>query len=120
MSTERHTAPQSVRDDALRHAGEEEAHLPTLVDPLLARLFGAGGDPDLPKSAQGPTNWLLGGNAAAALVVDAATGTIVLWSDGAERLFGYSREEAVGAHVTRLVPAELRPELAAEVATYNS
>jgi diguanylate cyclase (GGDEF)-like protein/PAS domain S-box-containing protein len=50
-------------------------------------------------------------------IVEAATdailstsldGVIESWNPGAERLFGYSAEEAVGMHVLRLVPRELR------------
>lgn len=36
------------------------------------------------------------------------TGQIVGWSDGAERLFGYSMIEAVGRNIDLIVPAELK------------
>src|SRR6478672_9117443 len=35
-------------------------------------------------------------------------GVIESWNPGAERLFGYSAEEALGMHVLRLVPREYR------------
>ena len=37
-------------------------------------------------------------------------GLIVSWSDGAERLYGYSRAEAVGKHITMLTPADRKQE----------
>lgn len=35
-------------------------------------------------------------------------GTIRLWNDAAERIFGYSREEAVGSSLDIIVPEEFR------------
>jgi len=43
-----------------------------------------------------------------ALIAADRTGKIQLWSAGAERLFGYSREEAVGQMLDLIVPAEYR------------
>jgi diguanylate cyclase (GGDEF)-like protein/PAS domain S-box-containing protein len=52
-------------------------------------------------------------------IVEAATdailstsldGVIESWNPGAERLFGYSAEQAIGMHVLRLVPRDLRDE----------
>ncbi len=37
-------------------------------------------------------------------------GRILTWNPGAERLFGYSREETSGRHIWMLVPPELRDE----------
>jgi PAS domain S-box-containing protein len=37
-------------------------------------------------------------------------GTILSWNDGAEKLFGYTREEAIGKSVTILFPPDLRPD----------
>src|ERR1700691_4981789 len=37
-------------------------------------------------------------------------GTITSWNKGAERLFGYEAEEAVGQHITLIVPWERRSE----------
>jgi PAS domain S-box-containing protein len=37
-------------------------------------------------------------------------GTITSWNKGAERLFGYEAEEAVGQHITLIVPWERRAE----------
>jgi PAS domain S-box-containing protein len=39
-------------------------------------------------------------------------GVILSWNRGAERMYGYTAPEAVGRHVTLLVPEELRPEIA--------
>lgn len=38
-------------------------------------------------------------------------GIILSWNRGAERMYGYTAEEAVGRHVTLLVPEELRSEI---------
>jgi len=57
----------------------------------------------------------------AVVVADAASGKIVLWNPAAERLFGYSADEAVGADIALLVPPRLlaahRGGLARYVAT---
>ena len=45
----------------------------------------------------------------AVIVGDASTGAIVLWNPGAEALFGYSADEAVGQPLEILVPETLRP-----------
>lgn len=45
----------------------------------------------------------------AVIVGDAGSGRVVLWNRAAERLFGYSAEEAVGLPVEALVPPPLLP-----------
>ncbi|GMV82291.1 MAG: hypothetical protein AMXMBFR7_34750 [Planctomycetota bacterium] len=42
-------------------------------------------------------------------------GTIVSWNAAAERLYGYAREEALGRHISFMVPGELRDEIAVNV-----
>jgi PAS domain S-box-containing protein len=37
-------------------------------------------------------------------------GIITSWNKAAERLFGYSAEEAVGRHITLIIPCDRRPE----------
>jgi PAS domain S-box-containing protein len=37
-------------------------------------------------------------------------GTITTWNKGAERIFGYSAEEAIGRHITLIVPDDRREE----------
>jgi PAS domain S-box-containing protein len=54
----------------------------------------------------------------AVVVADAATGQIVLWNPGAEKLFGYSRTEATGMQVETLVPAHLKAQHRAGLAHY--
>jgi PAS domain S-box-containing protein len=44
----------------------------------------------------------------AIVVVDAATGTIVLWNPPAEVIFGYSADDAIGMSLEVLVPETLR------------
>jgi PAS domain S-box-containing protein len=46
-------------------------------------------------------------------------GIITTWNKGAERLFGYSREEAVGQHIQLIVPESRREEEAAILAQLN-
>jgi diguanylate cyclase (GGDEF)-like protein/PAS domain S-box-containing protein len=45
-----------------------------------------------------------------AILSSSLDGVIESWNPGAERLFGYSAEEAVGMHVLRLVPRESRDD----------
>ena len=45
-----------------------------------------------------------------AIVSKNLDGVITSWNKGAERLFGYTEGEAVGQHITILVPANLRHE----------
>lgn len=45
----------------------------------------------------------------AVLAVD-ASGRISRWNAGAERLFGYARREAIGGHLTMLMPPDRRTE----------
>jgi PAS domain S-box-containing protein len=45
-----------------------------------------------------------------AIVSKDLNGNITSWNGGAEQVFGYSAEEAVGRHVSMLVPAHLLPE----------
>ena len=46
-------------------------------------------------------------NAAAIVLVD-VNGVIRLWSDGAERVFGYAESEAVGQTLDLIIPPEYR------------
>jgi diguanylate cyclase (GGDEF)-like protein/PAS domain S-box-containing protein len=41
-----------------------------------------------------------------AIVTKASDGTITSWNQGAERLYGYSADEALGKHIEMLVPAD--------------
>ena len=45
-----------------------------------------------------------------AIVSKTLEGFITTWNAGAERIFGYSAEEIIGQHITRIVPPELRSE----------
>ncbi|HVX36653.1 MAG TPA: PAS domain S-box protein [Hyphomicrobium sp.] len=45
-----------------------------------------------------------------AIVSKTLEGFITSWNAGAERIFGYSAEEIIGQHITRIVPPELRSE----------
>jgi len=45
-----------------------------------------------------------------AIVSKNLDGIITSWNKGAERLFGYAAEEAVGKHVTLIIPAERQDE----------
>jgi PAS domain S-box-containing protein len=45
-----------------------------------------------------------------AIVSKNLDGVITSWNKGAERIFGYSAEEAVGRHITLLIPGDRRDE----------
>jgi PAS domain S-box-containing protein len=45
-----------------------------------------------------------------AIVSKRLDGVITSWNKGAERLFGYAAEEAVGQHITLIIPPERRDE----------
>jgi PAS domain S-box-containing protein len=46
-----------------------------------------------------------------AVVTKTLDGTITAWNPAAERMFGYSAEEAIGRNIEMIVPQERRPEL---------
>jgi PAS domain S-box-containing protein len=45
-----------------------------------------------------------------AIVSKSLEGVITSWNQGAERIFGYSPKEAIGQHITLIVPADRRDE----------
>jgi PAS domain S-box-containing protein len=45
-----------------------------------------------------------------AIISKKLDGTIMTWNKGAERVFGYTPEEAIGKHITLIVPWERRSE----------
>lgn len=45
-----------------------------------------------------------------AIISKDVEGSIVSWNSGAERMFGYTEEEAVGQSITMIIPPELRNE----------
>jgi len=55
----------------------------------------------------------------AVIVGDARDGRIVLWNPGAERLFGYGREEAFNMYLHALVPEEFREAHLAGLERFN-
>lgn len=53
------------------------------------------------------------------VVGDARTGRIALWNPAAERIFGYSAEEAVGMSIEALIPEPYRPRHREAIARYT-
>ena len=47
-----------------------------------------------------------------AIIASTPAGIILTWNRGAEAVFGYTAEEAIGKHVSMLVAPERLPELA--------
>jgi PAS domain S-box-containing protein len=45
-----------------------------------------------------------------AIITKDLDGVITSWNEGAERMFGYTAEEAVGRHITLIIPPHLREE----------
>lgn len=45
-----------------------------------------------------------------AIITGSLDGTIISWNKGAEKIFGYSEKEALGRHITLIVPENLKEE----------
>ena len=45
-----------------------------------------------------------------AIVAKTAKGVVTAWNESAERLFGYTAAEAIGRHITLIIPEDRRPE----------
>src|SRR5918911_84052 len=54
------------------------------------------------------------------IVADVQSGRIVLWNPGAEKIFGYAADEAVGLPLEALVPAHLQARHQAAFAQYRA
>jgi diguanylate cyclase (GGDEF)-like protein/PAS domain S-box-containing protein len=52
-----------------------------------------------------------------AIISETVTGTILSWNRGAERMFGYRAEEAIGQSVRMIIPEERRQEIDKNLAT---
>jgi PAS domain S-box-containing protein len=65
------------------------------------------------KAAEETTSQLASivNSSSGAIIGKNADGTIVSWNPAAEKMFGYSTDEAIGKHISLLVPPERRHEL---------
>ena len=47
-----------------------------------------------------------------AIVAASTDGTVIFWNPAAERIFGYTKAEALGANLDLIIPERLRERLA--------
>lgn len=76
------------------------------------RLYGVGIDITERKAAKDASAYLAAivESSDDAIISKALDGLITSWNAGAERLFGYAREEMIGTPILRLIPPELHDE----------
>ncbi len=79
----------------------------------IQRLLGVVEDITQRRQAEETTARLVGlmESADDAIIGKSLDGTITSWNRGAERLYGYSAEEAVGQPITLIIPEDRRNEL---------
>jgi PAS domain S-box-containing protein len=66
--------------------------------------------PELPNDETAATLAAIVASSDDAIVSKTLDGVITSWNQGAERIFGYTEAEAVGQHITLIIPADRRPE----------
>jgi PAS domain S-box-containing protein len=114
----------ALSDDAQFRAAEIDCEFPSIGSrtiALNARRLTRDGNIQLLLTLQDVTerkraeraNSLLAaivGSSDDAIISKKLDGTITSWNDSSQRLFGYSAEEAIGQHITLIVPWERRSE----------
>jgi PAS domain S-box-containing protein len=91
-------------DDSRRFDREDQRQLETLAQ-VASGAYQAGASLDASKQMAAIVS-----SSDDAIIAKNLEGIIRSWNPGAERLFGYKAEEAVGKHITLIIPADRREE----------
>jgi PAS domain S-box-containing protein len=100
------------RKDGAQRWVEYTAQMERRADGSPLRLMGTMLDITERKQTEQTSNLLAAivGSSDDAIVSKNLDGVITSWNEGAERIFGFSAEEAVGRHITLIIPSDRREE----------
>jgi PAS domain S-box-containing protein len=93
-----------LHDDSRRFDREDRRQLETLAQ-FASVVYQAGASVDASKQMAAIVS-----SSDDAIVGKNLEGIIRSWNQGAERLFGHTAEEAIGKHITLIIPADRREE----------